>query len=256
MDAVSNQDILRGRVNKIELQFDSISYGQLQVSGGGQLLLQGIDLRMPRFLFQDMQSLRAPYRLGGDLLLSKEDILRSQFIRGLIQLLVNTILSNVLPRGSDLSPSGLLSVVVKAVSIRNRRLVAMGEVFSGTTSGNGAMSFEVSLSAGVKDEGQVLFLRDIQVALNPESTLLRTSFPLPLAAPIDVDLGPDCHIDSLVISEKHVWIRFKSIISPVTPFSVAKPQRRAMYFYDLGALLSSVLRLRGGVALRWTGVVL
>jgi hypothetical protein len=40
VDAHSNQEILRGRVNKIELSFNSIAYGQLFISGGGQLTLQ------------------------------------------------------------------------------------------------------------------------------------------------------------------------------------------------------------------------
>jgi hypothetical protein len=205
---------------------------------------------MRRFLFQDLQSLRAPYRLSGDLLLSQEDIVRSKFIRDLIQLLVNTILCNALTPAAE-----LVSVVVKTVFIRDRRVFATGEVWP-TGSGGAAVDFEVSLGAGVRDEGQVVYLRDIQVVLNPDSTLLRTSFPIPLSAPIDVDLGSDCRIESLVISNKHVWIRFKSVISPVAPFSVAKQPRRAMYFYDLAALLSSVLRLRGGIATRWTNSLL
>ena len=46
---------------------------------------QGIDLRMRRFLFEDVQSLRAPYSLEGDLLLTQEDISRSQFLTYLTQ---------------------------------------------------------------------------------------------------------------------------------------------------------------------------
>ena len=46
---------------------------------------------------------------------------------------------------------------------------------------------------------------------------------------------------------------YRSVISPVTPFSVVRIERRAMFYYDLSALLSSVLKLRGGVAMRWAG---
>ena len=201
---------------------------------------------MRRFLFQNLQSLRTPYRLSGDLLLSQEDILQSKFIRDLIQLLTNTILSSALSQSA-----GLISVNVTSVSIRGRRIHASGDVWPTSAGSGAAMGFEISLGAGVRDEGQVVYLRDIRVVLNPSVTLLRTSFPIPLSSPIDIDLGPDCRLDSLVISDHHIWIRFKSVISPVAPFSVAPVQRRAMFYYDLAALLSSVLRLRGGVAMRW-----
>ena len=46
----------------------------------------------------------------------------------------------------------------------------------------------MNLGAGVKNDGQVLFLRDIQVVLNPDS-ILRAVVPILLTTPIDVDLG-------------------------------------------------------------------
>jgi len=232
------------------LLFDSLCYGQLYISGGGRISLQGIDLRMRRFLFQDIQSLRTPYKLSGDLLLTQEDIVRSKFIRDLIQLLVNTVLRNALTPANE-----FVSVVVKRVYISSRRLFAIGEVMPAGV-GAAAMPFEVSLALGVREEGQVVYLRDIQVALNPENVILRTSFGIPLQAPIDIDLGSDCRLESLVLSDSHAWVRFKAIISPViAPFKVAPVQRRAMYYYDLAALLSSVLKLRGGVAVKWTNMV-
>ena len=86
VDAASNRDILRGRVNNIELLFDTIAYGQLCISGGGRLNIQGIQLQMRRFLFSDVfNSLRTPYKLSGDLLLTEADIVNSKFIRDLMQ---------------------------------------------------------------------------------------------------------------------------------------------------------------------------
>ena len=40
----------------------------------------------------------------------------------------------------------------------------------------------------MKDEGQVLYLKDIRVVLNPDS-ILRAVVPILLTTPIDVDLG-------------------------------------------------------------------
>lgn len=43
----------------------------------------------------------------------------------------------------------------------------------------------------MKDEGQVLYLKDIRVVLNPDS-ILRAVVPILLTTPIDVDLGTVC----------------------------------------------------------------
>ena len=47
----------------------------------------------------------------------------------------------------------------------------------------------------MRDEGQVLYLKDIRVVLNPDS-ILRAVVPILLTTPIDVDLGI---IDVLVV---------------------------------------------------------
>ena len=66
----------------------------------------------------------------------------------------------------------------------------------------------VSVGAGVRNNGRVVYLRDIQLELNPENETVTTGIPLlRLAQPIDVDLGPDCSINSLVVSDSHVWVR-------------------------------------------------
>jgi hypothetical protein len=244
----SNRDIIRGRVDTLEMKFDKIAFGQFFVSGGGRLILRGLDLRMRRFLFQDLQSLRRPYQIYGDFLLTQSDIVNSKFIRNLIQLLVNTILERVL----KISDETFFRVNIKKVSIRQRRLFAQGEVSTSGKTGATLMNFEVSTGAGVRDDGQVIFLRDIQVVLNPDS-ILRAAVPILLTTPIDVDLGEDCRVESLVIANKHIWLRANSKISPVTPFAVTPVSSKALYRYDLAALLSNVIRIPAGVAVPFKG---
>lgn len=97
---------------------------------------------------------------------------------------------------------------------------------------------------------------DIQVVLNPENIILRTTIPIFLSVPIDVDIGDDFTIDSLVIGDRHIWLRAETIISPLVPeFGVAVPTKKALYRYDLAALLSKLLALQGGIATRWLGMV-
>eukprot|EP00595_Chromulina_sp_UTEXLB2642_P003579 CAMPEP_0196764370 /NCGR_PEP_ID=MMETSP1095-20130614/5950_1 /TAXON_ID=96789 ORGANISM="Chromulina nebulosa, Strain UTEXLB2642" /NCGR_SAMPLE_ID=MMETSP1095 /ASSEMBLY_ACC=CAM_ASM_000446 /LENGTH=170 /DNA_ID=CAMNT_0042119723 /DNA_START=565 /DNA_END=1077 /DNA_ORIENTATION=+ len=144
--------------------------------------------------------------------------------------------------------SDLLRISIRRVTIVSRRLVVCGDaVIANSLS---AASFEISTGAGVRDNGQIIYLKDIQVCLNPDSPL-KTSMPIPLTTPIDVDIGEDCTIMSLVIGDKHIWLRAKANISPVSPFSVAPVSKKALYRYDIGAVLSNVLRLSGGLANRW-----
>jgi hypothetical protein len=104
---------------------------------------------------------------------------------------------------------------------------------------------------GIRDEGQTVFLRDIKVLLNPLS-ILRTDIPILFISPIDVDLGEDFRIESLVIANKNIWIRAASVISPVAPFAVSERRSKGLFKYDMAVLLSSLLRLNGGIAMRWT----
>ena len=90
--AARNLAIARGRVNTIEMKFDKIIFNDVHVSGGGRLIIKDLNLRMRRFLFRRKQSIRRPYVLYCDLLFTQLDIIKSTFIRGLIQLLVDTIL--------------------------------------------------------------------------------------------------------------------------------------------------------------------
>lgn len=223
----------------MEMKFDKIEFGQIFVSGGGRLIIQGLDLRMRRFLFQNLNSLRKPYRIYGDFLLTQSDIVNSKFIRNLIQLLVNTILERVLIQQA----SELLSVLVIKVTIRNRRLYAHGSVRSALASS--VINFEVSTGAGVRADGRVIYLKDIQVVLNPDS-VLRANVPIVLTTPIDIDLGENINIENMIIAKKSVWLRVVSIISPDLQIGDEKPSI-ALYKFDLAQLLSSTLFLKGGI---------
>ena len=95
----SNTKLIRGKIDALELKFDKMIFAQLFVSGGGRIILkvrvsahanhppatttriptslylslprQDVDLRMRRFLFQNLQSVRKPYTIYGDFLLTQ-----------------------------------------------------------------------------------------------------------------------------------------------------------------------------------------
>jgi hypothetical protein len=67
-------------------------------------------------------------------------------------------------------------------------------------------------------------------------------------------LGENSQIQSLVIAKKNIWVRAASHVSTVQPFTVATTarssssrRRSTSFHYDLSALLTSVLTLRGGI---------
>lgn len=256
-----NRYILRGKVDTLELKFDTISFCNIFVSGGGRLIIKGLDLRVRRFLFQNLQSIRKPYIIYCDLLFSQLDIMNSGLIRNLMQLLVDTILANVFSqiKGIGIDTSRLFKAEITKVTINSRRIYVQGTAKFISDNSNYALEyasldFEVSSGAGMRSEGQILYLKDIKVLLNPKS-VLRTDIPIILTNPIDVDLGDNFRVESLVIANKNVWIRAASVISPIDPFYVSEPPSRALYRYDVSVLLSSLLRLNGGVALRWAVAV-
>lgn len=252
----SNRGVIRGALDTIEMKFDKISYATLHISGGGRVVIKDLRLWMRRFLFRaSMQSVRKPYAIYFDALLTQQDIVNSQVIRNLIQLLVDIIFERVLNVG------GVLDAKIAKVTIHSRRISIKGTaelkkenrntrfLLTNSVLGlDGAVDFEVSTGVGVRKNGQTLYLKDIQVALNPDSSL-RTSLPILTSTPIDVDLGEDCRIQSLVIGNRNIWIRAASVVSPVQPFHVVEAPRKALYHYDISAFLSSLLTLKGG----WLG---
>lgn len=175
----SNRHILMGKVSTVDMKFERIVFGPILVSGGGRLILRGLDLRMRRFLFCNLQSLRKPYKVCGDFLLTQSDIVNSKLIRGLLQMLVDLIfklgiITSFFKAIAQVDGNSL-KATVKRVSIRSRRLYVNGEAELTA----GSLPFELSTGAGLRENGHVIFLKDIEVVINPDS-VLRTSLVIPL----------------------------------------------------------------------------
>jgi hypothetical protein len=249
----STLDILRGKVDGVELTFDKISIAQILVSGGGRVVVDRVRLRLLPLLFRDnRETLAKPYRICGDFLLTQTDIINSRNIRKLLQLLVNTVMEKVLAQR-------FLSLKVTKVSIRQRRLFAQGEIDMNLGGGEGntnnLMTFEISTSAGVSEGGQVVYLTNIEVVLNPYSGS-RTRFPIILNEPIGIDIGTECKIESLVIGNTNIWLRLVARIFPTSKLqdyikTDDQEVKRALYKYDLANFLSKLLRIPGGLVTRW-----
>jgi len=115
-----------------------------------------------------------------------------------------------------------LEMRIRKVLIAERRVVVEG-AYVGVNAVTGAVGdalddssvlFEVALGVGIRSGGQVVYLKDITLTLNPDN-VLRTSLPLLLTTPVDVDLGDDIAIDSLVVTDADVKIRATCTVRPV-----------------------------------------
>jgi hypothetical protein len=238
----SNRRVMLGRVSALVIAFEKINFGQIWITGGGTFFFRGLELKMRRFLFQDLQSLRKPYELYMDLIFTQSDVVNSRFFRNVFQNLADTILRKTLqtlPQTKD-----LMRMEIKRVTTRARKIFVAGT--ADFASRAAIVPFEISLGAGVKGGGQVVYLRDIEVVFNPDS-VLRTTVPIILTSPIDVDIGDSSRIDSLVISGQQVWLRAKVDITPLQQFAVVPVVSKAMYRYDISNVLSKFLRFRNRV---------
>ena len=237
--STSNRDVLRGRIGSIYVKVDSIACGVIQTNGGAMVLLDGVELKLRQLFFGTQNFLRKPYRINTDFVLTQSDIVNSRWIKGLIQNLVNWIVSNKIIIGELIAPT------IKMVTIRSRRIFVLVDVVFPT---GAIIPVEISTGVGVRNNRQIIFLRDLTYTLDPNGPLNPFRRPLLIQDPIDVDLGEDCFIEGIDISNKSISVRAMAIISPVNPFTVAPVANRAACRFDLAALLSSVLRVNGGVA--------
>jgi len=232
----TNRNIILGQVDSLEIKFDKIAYGQIWCTAGGSLIFKGVNLRMRRFLFQNKDSLRQPYELIGDFNLTQSDIINSKFIRNIFQFLVTTVIKRALKL-----PTDILDLEIKRVMIRKQRIFIYGE--ADLVEGGAIVPFEISTSMGTRAQGQVIFLRDSELVLNPES-VLRTAVPVITTSAIDVDIGEDCTLERLEFTERQVRIRARTKVLPTTLMVENKDSSisRGRFHYDLGAVISNIFR--------------
>ena len=234
-----NRSILRGRVDSIGIKFDRIAYGQIWCTGGGSLYIKNLNIGMRRFLFQEMQSLRTPYEIYGEFFLTQSDIVNSRFIKRVFKNIVDIVIKRALRLSRD-----ILDCDIKRVTIRGKKIYLHGEADIFRTEGGAIVPFEISTGVGLRGFGQVVYLSDLTLILNPES-VLRTVLPVITTSVLDVDIGEDCFIDSFEIADKHVSIRAHSRISPLVTFEVVPRESRARFRYDMAAVMSNLMRFSG-----------
>jgi len=242
----SNVDIIRGKVPLLEIKFDSIGYPKVRITGGGKLSVVGVELKMRRLLFQDLHYLRKPYKIYAEFVFNVADIVNSEIIRELLQMLSENLLNTAL---GDSVKGIYPEVKIQRVTLRSRRLYVSGLAKAAQVKVKSPFDlpnipFDISAAAEVFEQ-QIIAVKNIIVVLNPDSPY-RTSFPQLLTTPYTIDIGNDFFLEELTLSNENITFRGYSSVLPVDPFSVAPTVSRGLYRYDLTVLLSSLLRFKGG----------
>lgn len=265
----SNHHVITGKLGTIEMKFDKLEYAQLFVSGGGKVVIEGLQLRIRRFLFQKLQSVRQPYRIHCDLHLTQQDIMKSVFIRNLIQRVADAVMEKVLNTKKVLNLSvtgvtiqrGRIHVAGTATFLTDSPITVLMSSYSKAQNTGGLISadFEITTKISARTAvPQIVSLEDVLVVVNPDSTLLRTILPIP-GGSINIDLGEHCNLQTLTVDDHSIHLCGSSLISPVKPLTAVSQRYRkvpvlpkigssiASFRYDLASVLSSVLKLNGGI---------
>lgn len=230
-------DVIRGNLKHIEIKFDKVYYDLIQITGGGTLLADGIDMKMRRLLFIERAFLRRSYNLSAEFSLTPSDVINSKLFRDWMQLLVDSV---VAANFGNQGKSRILKVTISA-----RRIHIHGDLITSIPL-TPSIPWQFSTAVGVRPNKQVVFLCNMSLVFNNQNNGLRFQTPLILSELFDVDLGENFFVDDLVISNQSIYIRANCKIWNCERFAVAPVIKRGLYRYDLSDLLSKLMSFKGG----------
>uniref|UniRef100_A0A7S4RBJ8 Uncharacterized protein n=1 Tax=Ditylum brightwellii TaxID=49249 RepID=A0A7S4RBJ8_9STRA len=235
--------ISRGEIlSDVQINFERLVFHNLRMSGGR------IDIkRMSLKILANVPSLRrvlgnkkihrfpSPFEFHAqDCIFTQDDILQSPCIRNGIQNLLNHILNKSgFLSATSVTVSSVKILSSKKVSCEGKAITALGT----------QVPFEVRTGLGVSSRGHVLLLPGLEIALNP-------AFPfqmfVPVVPEVDVDLGHNAQIESLIINGKRGKLSL-SARATVTPrgenrlnYSQQKSSYLAQYSCDVGKWITRI----------------
>lgn len=229
-------DVIRGNLKHVEIKFDKVYYDLIQITGGGTLLVDGIDLKMRSLLFIERAFLRRSYNLSAEFNLTPSDVINSKLFRDWIQLLVDSI---VAANFNNQGRSRIYKVTISA-----RRIHVYGDLITSIPL-TPSIPWQFSTAVGVRPNKQVVYLCNMSMIFNQDSPL-RFQTPLLLSELFDVDLGENFFVNDLVISNQSIYIRANCKIWNCDRFAVAPVIKRGLYRYDLSDILSTLMSFKGG----------
>uniref|UniRef100_A0A7S1Z9Q4 Uncharacterized protein n=2 Tax=Ditylum brightwellii TaxID=49249 RepID=A0A7S1Z9Q4_9STRA len=232
--------ISRGEIlSDVQINFERLVFHNLRMSGGR------IDIkRMSLKILANVPSLRrvlgnkkihcfpSPFEFHAqDCIFTQDDIIQSPCIRNGIQNLLNHILNKSgFLSATSVTVSSVKILSSKKVSCEGKAITALGT----------QVPFEVRTGLDVSSRGHVLLLPGLEIALNP-------AFPFQMFVPeVDVDLGHNAQIESLIINGKRGKLSL-SARATVTPrgenrlnYSQHKSSYLAQYSCDVGKWITRI----------------
>lgn len=233
VEGISNNNLIRGHINKVMIKFNQLKHSQFTISGGGKLMVRDLEVDFRRMLFRNLPFVEHPYTIHCDFNLTQDDIMQSLLIRKSLQNCVNSVMTRFL--GSR----NIASVLVTEVYVNNSRLYTLGSIAAWSdsslslyfgsksnkpnSSGLVNMGFEVSTRLGVRENNpHVVYFEDVIMVLNPSLPAERITLPISADTTVDIDLGDLCTVESLQVAHDRVHFAVSVVISPQLALSTVE----------------------------------
>lgn len=251
--------LIRGKIGKLNVNFDRIALPRIKISGGGQFRLPyGATfslLSIPSFIQNsfNIKRFRSDFELeANQVIFTEDDVKESFWIRKGVELLLNRILKAIVVR--TMGGVAVVKSVVKTVEILdNGKISCTGEAISKVGK---PIPFEVITGLRTSNCGQILHFPGIEMHLFPIRDIIPESppilnIPLHKFFPVDLDIGKNANLKVRVDGKRrrlHV-----SLWALVTPFKLDRDrvkssggerdyEKNAKFYCDVGRWVTKIGR--------------
>ncbi|CAM9390053.1 unnamed protein product [Chrysoparadoxa australica] len=232
VSAKSNRRALSGNLQTVGVSFQQLVLKPMQLSGGANMTITGVDLKVLLLLFRRFRAFKRPFEVSGDYVFTSSDLIASPLIKSIVQNIINASLRNLEAFATDPTTFRKAKVTVLRVSVKGSKLVIDGEAEYGST----RVPFTARTGVGLSKKGHVVYFKDSEAFW--DSVGGRIGLPLVALNALDVDIGDNTRIDALRIANGQMAVRARFVLSPIPPLMVANVSKRAVFRYDVGERLS------------------
>ncbi|CAM9778737.1 unnamed protein product, partial [Discosporangium mesarthrocarpum] len=209
--AHSNRDAMSGLLHTVGVRLKEIRLQQVRISGGANLNITGLDLKITTLLWRRFRSFKKPFEVAGRYVLTSGDLVGSPLIRQVVQNMMNATLKKLEDIATDPRPFQKTQITVLRVMAKKSRLVIDGEVVFDRLK----VPFQYRTSIGISKKGHVVYLKDAEVFWENVGSSL--TLPLVPLQSFDVDIGDHARIEKICIVNGEVDVRARFVLSPIPP---------------------------------------
>jgi hypothetical protein len=234
--AESNRRALSGNLQTVAVRFKALAMPQLQISGGANFQVTGLDLKVLLLLWRRFRAFKRPFEVSGYYVFTSADAGASPLIRNLVQAIMNASTRKLAALTDGPGATPFAEIVVQRIKIQDSRLVFEGQAVYDQL--RLRVPFKARTGVGVGKKGHTVYFKDTEITW--EDTV-GAGLVLPIAPvqAFDVDIGDNTRIEHIKIKDNRLYLRARFVLSPIPPLIVANVTKRAAMRYDVGEKLST-----------------